>query len=405
MTSHILIILFDEEKFITSEPSTVETVKTTLENATIHEDLEIYFLKMLKVVPGQKADTLSRIRKPEAGLNVFEEFEERYHFKDGESLKNAFNFIRKDRDRNDLKWYLVSIGHGSGHSVFDTNKAFKNLLAENFIAKDQTSYINNELPDKNLYISEIVSAAADLGNFPFRIGVFYNCDLTLLDNCFLLAKKFKYIIGSENYNSNKFLALDKFIEELNTRIIENWDSYYFVNSFFTIQKQKIDYLLRSHRGSFNTLLGASLFAINLQYLNNLFDYFNSLSIELNNLINTSANQQKYIQLRNNLVPSDAIFIDLFHFLNELEKINIGNNIVAKQISLIRLTKTRTIIDGYVNLNRIIMPANLQGLSIYLPFIGENTSPYYARIRKEVRKFPQHSWYDFVDKIIALFVKH
>ena len=189
---------------------------------------------------------------------------------------------------------------------------------------------------------------------------------------------------------------------LNKRIDENWDSYYLVTSFFESQKQKIDYLLTRFPGTLGNLKGTSLFAINLQYLNNVFDYLDVLSIELFKLLDNVSYQEKYKKIRKEIQPSDTVFVDLFHFIDKLQEGSLSNTIILKQISLIKSIKEKTILGSYVNLNNIIKINNLQGLSVYLPFLGKEGSPYYIRIRGEVSKFSQHNWYILTDKIIELF---
>ena len=153
MEKHILIVLFDEQKFIASEPNTVEVIKTTLENATIHKDLEIYFFKILSTSTNQQNDTLSRVQSLNGQKNFFIEYEEKFFFRNVKSLKRGFDLVKNNRNNNDLKWYFVSIGHGSGHSIFDLNRLYRTFLNNNLINNKETDHINEELPDKNLYIS------------------------------------------------------------------------------------------------------------------------------------------------------------------------------------------------------------------------------------------------------------
>lgn len=424
MTKHILIILIDYSKFTTSASSSIESIEQTLQETILTDDLDIFYLEIRSATKDENKDILSSIVPTAGNKNKINNLKIDYYFRNGDDIKHAFNYIHELNKDFVLNWYFISIGHGGGLSFFDIDKirhaltlaAHKNMsLAEfinfqtpgfNYLVVPETSHaIEEHLKDNNLFISEIVDAASDLGEYPFELGLFYNCNLTTVDNCFLLSKKFRYIIGTENFGSTNFIGLEEFIGALKDKITTGSSGLDFTKQIFDIHEKKIK------RNEVKDLYGATLFAIQLKNLHKIFSYLNSISTELTSNINESS-RDEYKRLRENLTNPliTFYFVDLFCFLHELRSCSFTNETISQLTRLIEDEKVTTIIDNYI---KIVIPfeekletitsTTMQGLCLYLPKFGHGTSPYFDRVYQSQRTvMDKMNWYEFVRKVAALF---
>ncbi|CAN5875189.1 hypothetical protein BH11BAC4_BH11BAC4_16780 [soil metagenome] len=365
----------------TFSPDELKVFETYIKDTLYNKGLTTYYLK----IPDANGIELSKIcviSNNGATANTVILLDTKYNFKEKEGFKNAINEIKSlsksDINYDDtIRWYFICVGHGFGYNIFDSNK---NLSLDSIAAQRYKNII---------HVSDLTDAFDDM---LFTLGIFNNCDFTLLDNCFILSTKFRYLIAPQNYTALRLFDIKNFLMELNESISENIASFKFSEKVFLQTRERICQVTTTQPTS--KLVGSTIFFFWLEHFILLINKLNDLSLLLFEKVSSDESTEWYRKIRTALSSSTFDYVDLVNFLTELETLlNPEINIFVSQI--------KNEINRFENPRKGVEMTNLlHGISIYLPEYGKNFSKLYNNYKSDCIKWHSRiKWYVFMESIV------